>query len=133
MITVFHSTLGEAATGQGAYIHAEAHIQEGLKLAQQDERFWSLLLLLARQGELLLKQRRIDEAEAVFGDLLARTPTKASHHLAQGYYGLALVAAAQGRLAQARQQAEKSLRLYQQMGHYKTRSIQLWLEALPFA
>lgn len=125
------ANLGCMARERGNDAGAEAYLQEGLELARQQHSFWYISLLSSERGELYLKQQRASEAVAAFREMLANIPEGSQELRAVGQYGLARAAAAQGDLAEARQQGEACLAFFEISGHRFAAQARSWLDALP--
>jgi tetratricopeptide (TPR) repeat protein/transcriptional regulator with XRE-family HTH domain len=107
------------------------YLEEALSLARQLNQTRLLGQVLFVQGELFLKQQRIEQAAAIYREILAQGKTMPQIWQAVAQFGLARVAAAQGHTHQARQlgvQARASLETAwaSYMG-----KVDAWLHSLP--
>ena len=92
-----------------------------------------LCLILSDYGEILFKHHYIDEAAAMFNDLLENVPEGDQQLTAEAFYRLANIASAQGNSVKARQQGEESLTIFETIGHGRASEVRQWLDTLCLA
>ena len=123
-------SLGSLAVLQGRYEQGEAYLKEGLALARQIGDIWLLGAVLLECGELYLKQQRLNDASEVFQEALAVSSKGNQEVIASALYGLARVAAMRGQIAEARQQGQQSLSIFEAMGNRLIDTVKAWLQTL---
>jgi tetratricopeptide (TPR) repeat protein len=112
----------------GALAEAEAALQEGEVLARKRGHRWHLSRVLCGWGRFHLETQRLEAADQSFTEALALAcEVESQEREADARYGLAQVAAVRGQPEYARQQAEESLRLFEQVGFYQAVAVQQWL------
>jgi tetratricopeptide (TPR) repeat protein/transcriptional regulator with XRE-family HTH domain len=122
--------LGWAAREQENYTQAEAYLREALEVARQIEHSWQLCGIMREWGELHLKRHQYEAASTAFHQML---------EAAQGFpdftglahFGLARVAAAQGKTDEALRQGQESLGILEPISYYEVPKIRQWLSTLP--
>jgi tetratricopeptide (TPR) repeat protein/transcriptional regulator with XRE-family HTH domain len=85
---------------------------------------------IAARGEVLLRRRLFEEAEAAFQETLQTAPHEHKPLVALARYGLARVAAGQGDVSKALQQGEQALQVFASLRHTKTSEVRRWLNSL---
>lgn len=125
--------LGGVATRRHEYTQAEQYLSESLEMARALEKPWLIADILQSQGEFLLQQQRIDQAEGAFLEIKALLSEENSTlMLARALFGLAQVAATRGDVMEARELAEQSLENFRvdkdTRGQVEVRE---WLSTLP--
>lgn len=128
MIVLLRSLAGLAAhMGQEA---AVAHLQEALALARQIGQRWQVGRVLAELGELQLVVEG-ETAVSTFQELFHLARTLQSQELvALALYGLARVAAREGKTAVAQQRGQESLTGLVAIGHHRVHEVRQWLSAI---
>ena len=123
--------LGSALGGQGRYEQADAVFQESLDLARVQNFPWFISKVLAKWGEVHLLARRWKAASAAFQEVLAyeHDANVDPMVLASAHYGLARIAAGNGKDAEAVELGQTSEALFARVGHYKAREVRDWLHA----
>ncbi|GCE47866.1 anaphase-promoting complex subunit 5 [Thermosporothrix hazakensis] len=116
---------------QGDYEQAEQYLQVGLEIARQTNTHRFLADMLAMQGELYLKQQRLEQASNSFQEMLERTPAGNRLLLARAHYGLARVAALKGEYAQAYQAGKEVLATFASKKHRLLKEAKQWIQTLP--
>ena len=127
------STLAQAIACMEGYDHAIPYLQESFILAQQLSRPLRLITLLTEWGEIELSSGLFDAARRHFQEVLA-FDIEEQHYpdrLALAHYGMAQIAYHEQNIGKAREHAVESMRLFKQIGYYKAREVQTWIEALP--
>lgn len=85
--------------------------------------------LLSIWGQLELARHDSKAAQTAFETALTLAcQVESPEREAAARYGLAQVAAEHGRLQEARQQAQESLRLFDQIGYYQAAEVHDWLK-----
>jgi len=125
--------LGIAVGYLETYDQAVGYFQESLILVQQLSAPVLLFILLTTWGELRLFHSQFDAARQHFLEVLALDAEEQRYPemLARAHDGLAHIALQEQKTREAREHAETSLRLFKQIGHYKTREVQAWIKTLP--
>jgi len=125
--------LGKAIGYVEAYDRAVGYFQEGLTLAQQLSAPLLLIIQLTTWGELQLFHSQFDAAREHFQDALALDAEEQRYPemSALAYFGMARIALHEQDIGKAREHAAASMRLLKQVGHYKAREVQAWIERLP--
>ena len=103
-----------------------------MQLARESKHRRFISLILNKWGELYLQWRKWDAALTAFIES-HETARKigVQENIAAALYGMAQVAAAQGNIAQARQQGQESWAVFASIGHIKAAEVKQWLEELP--
>jgi tetratricopeptide (TPR) repeat protein len=123
------TNLGQWAFFQGQAAQAEAYLQEGLALAREMGHHRYLGIILNHLGELQLALAKGPEAEAAFGEARSIAQNlNAPETLAAALFGLARLAAQRGDALQAREQAQKSLEIFDELHHSQTSIVRAWLD-----
>ena len=122
--------LGSIAQKQGNYTHAKRYLPEGLDLARQIGRPRITSNALYEYGNLLLVLNQMREAEDKFREALDMIPEGDRELMALTQYGLARVAAAEGKTYRARELGTTSLIALNGIGHRKAKEIKSWLDSL---
>ena len=116
---------------QGAYEQAWASMQEGLELARKGTHPKLLGKLCLEKGELSLQVGQVAEAEQAFHETLEYVP-KGEHAVnVSACFGLARVAALQGKIEEARQLGETCLEKFAASGYFRSEEVRSWLDSLP--
>jgi tetratricopeptide (TPR) repeat protein len=128
------TNMGEVTFRRGDFTQAERYFQEALALARNMGHRWSISYILNDWGELYLKQQKLDSAFAAFREALELAQAGGIQELmGVALYGLARVTAVQGNTIEARRQAQKSLQIFEAIGHFKAAEVAQWLTTLPAA
>jgi tetratricopeptide (TPR) repeat protein len=127
------SCLGKAIGYAEAYDCAVVYFQESLALARQLSLPLGLLVSLTNWGEIELFHGQFVAAREHFQSALELDAEKQNYpeKLALAYYGMAQIALHEQNREKAREHAAESMRLFKQIGHYKVREVQAWIQALP--
>lgn len=130
---MFLTTLGEIQTAQGLWQEAQKTLEECLKLAHDLDDPWLLSNGLRCYAEMYLQAQQIEKAErwfqealAVYHDLEPNLELQAEQH-----FGLAQVAALQGRLEEAHRLAEQSFHTFLDIHHRSAAKVRTWIDQLP--
>ena len=130
---MFLTTLGEIQTAQGQWQQARETLDECLRLARDLGDPWLLSNGLRCYAETYLQARQATEAKHWFQEALAvyqdREPNLELQ--AEQHFGLAQVAALQGKLEEAHQLAEQSLHTFLDIHHRSAKEVRAWLDQLP--
>lgn len=120
---------GELALRQERREEAEAWLTEGVNIACSLLDRWRLSALLSIWGRLELVRSDWEAAQRAFeGAVKLASQVESPEREGAARFGLAQLAAERGRLKEARQQAQKSLLLFEQIGYYQTAEVRRWLE-----
>src|SRR5579859_2593105 len=120
-------TLQQAGESQ----EAQHYLEEGLTLAHKLTMPRLVGEALLAWGEHYLLQQEYRQASEQYEELMRTIPQEYQELIARAHAGLAFVAAAQQQYEEARSQGQIALTLFEQMGHFKHKQMQRWLEALP--
>lgn len=125
--------LGSVLGRQGNYKQANVHFQESLELARSQGSAWYISKTLAEWGEIHLEYQQLDAASTAFQEILIyeRSAGGDPELLARATYGLARVAASQGKNAEAAGVGLESEIQFEKIGHYKAGEVRNWLLSLP--
>lgn len=123
--------IGRMLRKQQQLLQARASFQEGLELARQMGHRPLLSSLLLEMGELALQMADIVAAEAAFHEILEQIPEKPYEVEVGARYGLAQIAALQGRIDEARALGEHCLEEFSEVGYYRANEVRAWLRRLP--
>jgi tetratricopeptide (TPR) repeat protein len=121
--------LGITARKQKNHILSEQYTAESLVLAQQIGVPQITCLILNEYGNLHLDQNLPALAEKDFKDVLTNAPEGGQDFIAFAQYGLARVAAINGRLDEARGLGEQSATMLENMGRREAREVKSWLSS----
>jgi tetratricopeptide (TPR) repeat protein len=122
------TTLGEACNAQGRYDDADGFLFTALLLADNMQRPWLTAYGHTVWGGCYLDREEIDKAAESFAEALAVAERLgAKPYTAVACFGLARVAAIRGDLRLAREQAERSLALFDAIGHVRAGQVRAWL------
>ena len=126
-VIVLLRSLAGLATAQTQSDEAVAHLQEALVLARQIGQRWQVGRVLAELGELQLVVGG-ETAVSTFQELFHLARTLQSQELvALALYGLARIAAREGKTAVAQQRGQESLTGLVAIGHHRVHEVQQWL------
>ncbi len=124
--------LGSVTGRLGKQMQADAFYHEGLKQVQEIGNPGLFSLILSDRAEMYLRQHRLEEAEADAHAVLVNSPQGSQELYAYAWYGLARTAYMQGNTVKARQQAMKSLAIFETItGHRMIEEVKHWLTELP--
>ena len=131
-LTFLLAHLGGALGGQGNYEQANAAFQGSLDLAHSQSSPPHISKTLVEWGEVHLKFRQLDAADAAFQEVLiyGRTPEVDPEALACALYGLARVAALRSNIAEATRLGQESAMQFEKIEYYKAREVREWLLSL---
>jgi tetratricopeptide (TPR) repeat protein/transcriptional regulator with XRE-family HTH domain len=122
---------GDLVLRQGKREEAEVWLTEGVNLACALLDRWRLSALLSIWGQLELARHDWGAAQRAFEEALKLAgQVESPERAGAACYGLAQVAAERGHLEEARQQAQESLQIFNQIGYYQAAEVQCWLEEL---
>ena len=131
-ISFLRASMGAVALECGDHSKAETDLQEGLRLARELGYRWLTASILSWLGELHLQQRQFAAASVAFHEVQdIAQQVGIQEHAATAAYGLARVAAAQGDHADAHRQGQRSLAIFEALGHGKAAEVRQWLASLP--
>ena len=126
-VIVLLRSLAGLAVAQTQSDEAVAHLQEALVLARQIGQRWQVGRVLAELGELQLVVGG-ETAVSTFQELFHLARTLQSQELvALALYGLARIAAREGKTAVAQQRGQESLTGLVAIGHHRVHEVQQWL------
>ena len=130
-ITLLLTNLGVLDRERGNYERAEISFGEALELATDMGQRRYISVVLSKWGELHLKREVWDAAEEAFEKSreVARE-IGLQEFVATALYGLARVAKARGRVADAVRQGEESLSLFQEINHTRGYEVITWLKEI---
>ena len=130
-ITLLLANLGVLDRERGDHEQAEISFGEALELATEMGQRRYISIVLSRWGELHLKREVWDAAEEAFEQSweVARE-IGLQEFVATALYGLARVAKARGRMADAIRQGEESLSLFQEINHARRYEVLTWLKEI---
>lgn len=120
--------LGELAIEREEDEIAVCYLQEGLDFAQQKGNRYFMSGISSIKGTIYLKRKEVQKAEDAFLAALACTPEGNDLHSAQARYGLARVHLLRSERAQAQEQGEKSLWLFEKIRSPLADEVRQWLE-----
>ncbi len=129
-MSAFLLNLGLVAWKQGNHQQAEDSFREGLALAKEIGMPYLICGGLYEYGNLCLAQGRLGEAGRIFTEMLSTAPDGGQDAVALARYGLARVAASEGKLHRACELAEQSVEILEAVGHRNAREVREWLESL---
>ncbi|MFL5626216.1 MAG: tetratricopeptide repeat protein [Ktedonobacteraceae bacterium] len=117
-------------TARGNYDQAESYFNDSIAIARQTGNAWHLDNALSGLGELYLKQQKLAAAAAPFCEMRDRRVKSNQKMLAIALYGLARIAFAEGKIAEARQQGQESLAILESMNDQRVPEVRQWLHTL---
>lgn len=130
-MVLLYETLGSLLRKQQKNSQALAALQEGLDLARRLGHRRLLGKILLAIGELALQNSNGSAAEEAFREIIEQMP-EAPHEVEIGArYGLAQLAALQGRVEEAQKLGEQCLAGFTATGNYRTDEVRIWLQRLP--
>jgi len=121
---------GELKIRQSHFDEAEPYFREGLQLARQIGNRRAIAAALLGYGELHLYKFELEEAEQAFQQALQEMPKSDQGLHIGGWYGLARVAQARGKIDEARERGKTCLRYVENGGHRLEEEIRLWINKL---
>ena len=130
-ISLLLTNLGWLASEQKHYAQAEEYLQESLALANDIGNRWLMSGTLKFLGYVQLGREQFEVARATFQRVFELAVGGNQRMMGEGLFGLALVSAAQGKLVEARRQAEESLAIYEKIGQGAAAQVREWLSNLP--
>jgi tetratricopeptide (TPR) repeat protein len=131
-ISFLRASMGALAFERGDYAKAETDLQEGLRLARELGYRWLIASISSWLGELYLQQQQVDAAAVAFHEVEAIAhQVGVQEHAATAAYGLARIAATLGDHVDAQRQGQRSLAIFEAIGHAKGAEVQQWLARLP--
>src|SRR5260221_10988602 len=130
-ISALLTNLGSMTRKQGNYARAEVYLQESLVLAWQIGWPRMISIVLYEYGFLYLNRQQIEAAEASFREMLTVLPAGDQDLIVLAQYGLAPVSAAQGKIQEARQLGEASVKALEAIGPRHAKEVRHWLDSLP--
>ncbi|HLZ62738.1 MAG TPA: tetratricopeptide repeat protein [Ktedonosporobacter sp.] len=121
--------LGMLESVRGNFSQANQYFQQSIESARRSGLPWLISETLCEWGDLRLKERRYQEAIAIFQEALAIGEKISAKELdAAALFGLAQAMAEQGDPDEAQLLAQRSLDLYRQLGHAKEQLVARWLD-----
>lgn len=134
MIARLHAASGTLEAARGNYPKAIEHALNALNRARQAGNGLSISLIQITIGQLYLIEGSLDSASNAYQealDILQREyPAEFLDSVAVARYGLARVAAAEGKMDEARRHARESISIYERLGLSKAVEISQWLTTL---
>ncbi|WP_052890813.1 tetratricopeptide repeat protein [Thermogemmatispora carboxidivorans] len=106
---------------------AEVLLKEGLILAQELGVPYFICHALNEYGNIYIQRNQIEDARKTFQDMMNTIPGGAQDLLALAQYGLARIAALEGRKDEAKEMARKSFGILRSIGHRSIAEIEDWL------
>jgi len=124
--------LGSVAGRLGKSVQADAFYHEGLNQAKEIGNAWLFATVLSDRAEMYLRLYKLEEAEADCYAVLTNSPKGSQELYAYAWYGLARIACIHGNIVEARQQATKSIAIFETIiGHRMIEEVKQWLTTLP--
>jgi len=130
-ISLLLTNLGWLSSEQGQYAQAEGYLLESSALAEGIGNRWLTSGTLKFLGDVQLKQQQFEAAESTFRRVLELSAEGNQRMMGEALYSLAMLAAAQGNVVEARRQAEASLALFEKIGQAGTDKVKELLSTLP--
>lgn len=130
-MVLLYAELGSLLRKQQKNSQAQATLQEGLDLARILGHRRLLGKILLAIGELALQNADSGTAERAFREISEQMPEAPHEIRVSARYGLAQLAACQGRMDEARTLGEQCLASFAATGHYRTGEVRTWLQSLP--
>jgi tetratricopeptide (TPR) repeat protein len=125
------TTLGEACNAQGRYEDADGFLFTALLMAENMQRPWLSAYGHTVWGGCYLDREDVDKAGESFAEALVIAERLGSKpYAAVARFGLARVAAIRGDQQTAREQGERSLALFESIGHARAAQVRAWLPAV---
>jgi tetratricopeptide (TPR) repeat protein/transcriptional regulator with XRE-family HTH domain len=121
--------LGMTARKQGHYSDAKPYLEEGLALANQISQSYIFCAILCELGDISISEGNTGLADDYFRKMLEQLPSGDQQLLALAYYGLARVYALQGDRENARLHGDKSVTLFETMGHRQAEEVREWMKS----
>lgn len=126
------SRLGLVSANLGEMETAVIQLEEALALTQNFNQPWDELDVLIQLGEVHLANRAAAEARRNYQMAFEKVQdVQQPEPMAFVIFGLAKVSGLEGDLAEARRQGQKSLALFEKMGHFAASEVGRWLSELP--
>ena len=113
---------------QGKYQQAYEYAEQGLERAQRSNVIRMVGTMQLALGEVLLAQKKIEDAEAAFRDAQRIIPKQLVRLQAMALYGLARVEAEKGNLQAAQECGEESLKMLKGIGHHDAEKVSEFIE-----
>ena len=104
-------------------------MEEGLKLANQIKKPDSICIILYELGNVYLLEGKTDSAVETFKKMLEIAPAGDQELLAFANFGLARVCLLQGDREKARLYANKSVTMFEMMGHRQVAEVKEWMKS----
>ncbi len=128
------ATLGEALNANGNYEDADGFLLTSLTMAHAMNRPWLTAYANLVLGGCLLEREEIDRAHEAYEDALREArPLRAQPFVALALFGLARIAAMRNDAAGARELGQRSLDVFDAIGHARARRVREWLATVPVA
>ena len=121
--------LGVSLQKQTKFIQAEKYLKQGLDLVIQIGIPQMVSNALYELGNLYLNQLLLQIAEEHFNKMLNVTPEGNQDLIALAQYGIARIAAIQGKLSEAQTLGETSLATLKAMGNRNAIDVRNWLDS----
>ena len=126
-------SLAETALMEGDVRQAEGWVEKGMKVAQEFQQTHFLSRAWLARGDLELQREQWAEAARAFDAVASSDPPPQKSYLGLAYYGLARVAAAQGKWDEAQQYGQTSLTCLESIGYHQAAEVRQWLSSLPLS
>lgn len=123
--------LAVACQREGDMQTAHSHLEEAWPLAQTLNMPKLRGEALLARGEQAFLLAELTQARAYFDELLSTIPHDFVELIAHTYAGLSAIAAAQHLYAEASQQGQAALTLFERMEHYQAQDMRDFLATLP--
>jgi tetratricopeptide (TPR) repeat protein len=121
--------LGVVARKQGHYNQAKSYLEESLALANQISQPHIICPILYEFGEISISEGKTSQADDYFKKMLEQISSGDQEWLALAYYGLARVCALQEDKENARLYGNKSVTIFETMGHRQTAEVREWMKS----
>ncbi|GHO50805.1 tetratricopeptide repeat protein [Ktedonospora formicarum] len=129
-ISILLLNLGQTAVVQRQLQLAENYLNEALTLARQIGRTQVIAKALYEYGNVQLEQQCLAKAQLAFGEMISIVPTEDQELNILARYGLARVAAIQGRMSEAYRLGTQCEQELEAMGHGSAVEVTLWLQSV---
>jgi tetratricopeptide (TPR) repeat protein len=131
LVNLLTTGMGYLETQRGNYDAAHAYLDQALTSAKEIGHQWDLALVAETAGNLYDAEAKPDLAEETFNQCLAISERLGFGELAgYAYYRLAKIAAAHGRMGEAKQMGSKSQVILEAIGYWEAGAVREWVEQL---
>ena len=128
------ATLGEALNASGDYEDADGFLLTSLTMAHAMNRPWLTAYANLVLGGCLMEREEIDRAHEAYEDALRDARLlQAQPYEALAMFGLARIAAMRNDVAGARELGQRSLDVFNAIGHARAGRVREWLATIPAA